>query len=191
MMIRTSIGHHTATVSMRVDVKDAKKIYQSFCNYRDETNEIKMYIPNDERVRIQQEERLTWNKNIPTRPRKWSIDYSSPNRQGINWTLRFCNYSKDFKIFIIEARLNPKILVGMSDYISAASEKYLEKVQKRFDEEAGKISSLLGNFSWYSLKRIDFCINFDLKELGIKCTPEQMMELIKRGKFPPYYSEWK
>jgi hypothetical protein len=52
------------------------------------------------------------------------------------------------------------------------------------------ISPLLGKFRYYKLKRIDFCVNFDLKEMGINCTAEQMISLIKRGYIPNHYKEF-
>jgi len=37
---------------------------------------------------------------------------------------------------------------------------------------------------------VDFCVNFDLKKLGIPCTPDRMMWLIKRGDYPSHFKEW-
>jgi len=104
--------------------------------------------------------------------------------------LKFNNDSSTFKEYILEVRINPKILAGIKDYITAANGSYLTAVAKRFNEEASKISKILGKFSWYKLKRIDFCINFDLKEMGYTCTPEEMIKLIKQADYSSRYTEW-
>lgn len=61
----------------------------------------------------------------------------------------------------------------------------------RFNEGAREISPLLGTFSLFRLNRIDYCINLDWLELGIPCTPEQMMKLINRSNIPTHYSAYK
>jgi len=190
-MMLTSIGYHTATIFRRIRANDAKRIYHAFRKYQDETKEISMYVPNDENERIKSAKGLqSTGIEVSTLPRKWRIEYRSVDRKGIIWTLKYFIYSRDFKEYIIEATINPKILTGIIDYISASNENYLGKLCERFDEETSKISDLLGTFWEYGLRRVDFCINFDLKELGIPCTPEQMMYLIKCGDRPHCYEEW-
>lgn len=173
----------------------ARQLYKDFHNYRDETNEIIIYVPEKHRRYIE-----AVNKKIagcslskPLKPRVWRIDYISDDKKGINWFLKNNVHAPEFKEYIVEARINPKILAGIKDYITASNDSYLEIVERRFNEEASKISKLLGKFSDYTPKRIDFCVNFDIKELGIldaPCTPGQMMWLIKRGSFPSHFNEW-
>ena len=188
--MNTSIGFHTFTIRRKIHGKDAKKLYRDFNKYRDDTKEIKFYVPSYEMKSINIRKGLrTHGIKIPEGPSVWNINYTADYPKGISWTFRFC-YNVDFKGFIIEARINPKILAGIKDYITASNSSYLQVVEERFNEEAGKISDILGQFNAYTPKRVDFCINFDLKELGIGCTPEQMMQLIKMGNYPSYFKEW-
>jgi len=190
-MTNTSIGFHTFTIFMRIDGRLATELYNDFEIYRNNSKEVNMYIPKDELDRIRTAEVLQ-SKGVrtSTKPRKWRIDYVSDDKKGISWILYFHNSSREYKEYIIEARINPKILAGIKDYIRAADSSYMKRVEERFNEEAKLISHILGEFSQYKLNRIDFCINFDLKELSIKCTPEQMMKLIKMGDYSSHFTEW-
>lgn len=47
----------------------------------------------------------------------------------------------------------------------------------------------MGEYKHYSINRPDYCVNFDLNELKIPCTAEQMINLIKRGDIPKHYTE--
>ena len=191
-MLRTSLGFHTLNIFKRIDSKQAKQLLSDFMRYRDATNEITVYIPKDEKERIESAKKFRESTHIKTLilPQKWKIDYIHDEDKGISWTLKYFTLSSQFKEYIIEARINPKILIGIQDYISAAVGDHLKFAGQRFDERTEKISRILGKFDFYKLKRVDFCINFDLMELGINCTPEQMMRLIRMGDCPNHYNEW-
>jgi tRNA U54 and U55 pseudouridine synthase Pus10 len=100
---------------------------------------------------------------------EWMIYYTDEFRRGITWTLRYNVHSGKYKEYLIEARINPKLLAGIKDYITASTSDYLQVVEERFNEEVAKISEILGKFHAYDIKRVDFCINFDLKELRVDC----------------------
>lgn len=175
--IKTSLGFHTFTISKRISMSDYKRLYTLFDEYKKKTNEIILFRPNYNRKDV------------------WQIAYKDDHRRGIAWYLRICPFQQKNKECLIEARINPKILSGINDYITASNSNYLNMVRERFDEESKKIfsrtySSMNLRFDSYSPKRIDYCVNFDLKELGIDCTPEQMMKLIKMGDCPYPYREW-
>jgi len=187
--MKSSIGFHTFTIFIRISWEEAMKLFEDFQVYRDTTKEVKMYIPSHELERIDIAKKLkSKGISVPTKPREWRIDYISDDRKGINWILRFIN-NKHVSGFYVETRINPKILAGIRDYLTASNSSYLKIVEKRFNEETGKISDILREFSFYKLSRVDFCINFDLKEMGIPCTPKQMIELIKKGDYPSYFDE--
>ena len=48
---------------------------------------------------------------------------------------------------------------------------------------------MLLKFGLCSLSRADFCLNIDLKELRIPCSPDKMIALIKQGNIPKGYKE--
>ena len=206
---KTSIGHHTFTISQRILGEEmysrgyvksgrssirafaADKLLQDFVNYMCKTNEIGIYIPirgtGDWRPA-----RKSFEKNGEVTIEHygtWKIVYKSENMKGLSWTLRYNTCSQDFNEYIVEAKINPKTFLGIQDYITASDSRYLLEVEEKFNIEARKISSILGDFSNYRPKRIDFCINLDLKELGVPCTPEQMMYLIKKSDYSSNFKE--
>ena len=171
-MLHTSIGYHTISIFQRFDNDEIDLIMKDFKSYSETTGNIMIY-PSDK------------NKTC------YKIKYKY-KRKGIYWLIRFCHgYKIDFCEYIVEAKINPKLLAGEVDYITAADESILPIVEMRFNEEAQRISKHLGTLYDYRLNRIDYCVNFDLLEMGITATPSQIMKLIERGNIPPHYSEYK
>ena len=93
-------------------------------------------------------------------------------------------------IYIIEAIINPKILAGIIDYLTAATYDDMNVAIVNFNHESNKISSLLGRFNDYKIKRVDYCINICLDDFIPTYDPELIMNLIKRSDIPPHYKEW-
>lgn len=117
----------------------------------------------------------------------WKFYYQK--NKGIQWIL--FNYNVDYQLTYrqVQAIINPKAFLE-KEYIQAARESDLESVKIAFDQEAAKISSsLLSSFRDYTLKRVDFCINIDLNELGIPCNSEDMMKLVRQGNIPKDFHE--
>jgi len=164
-------------------------IYRYFCN----TDEIDIYVPiigsrdwRPIKKTIMADGELSLENS-----RVLKIVYKSEDRQGLSWILWYDNHSREYSEYIIEAKINPKVFIGISDYITASNESHLLEVERKFNDEVNKLSPLLGRFAEYKPKRIDYCINFDLRELGVTCTPMQMMRLIKRGDYSSYFQEYK
>lgn len=76
------------------------------------------------------------------------------------------------------------------DYITAATYQDMKIAVANFNHIIANISPLQKSFDCYELKRIDYCINFDLSELAPDCSPELIMNLIRRSNIPSYYNEW-
>ena len=181
----STIGFHTFTISRSISQETATSIFEDFKKYRDETGEIEIIGP--------------IKYDIDPNGRHCEIVY--PHKfKGITWKIRFSDrgfmVDGEYKSCSIKATINPKVLAGERTYIVAANAGYLEKVEKVFNLEAKKISPLLGKFHNYSLNRLDYCINFNVKELYPECSPELLeklseyiMELIKRADIPNYYTE--
>lgn len=169
----SSIGIHTFSIFRRFNYEDIKKILDDFKRYRKATGAIRI-IPSNESKK------------------SFMIKYLD-ERNGINyWLIRFCDSPMgDFKQYMVEAVLNPKVMAGEIDYIRAASERHIPSAIKRFNEESKKISISLGQFFQYSPNRIDYCVNLDLLELGIPCSVEDIMELIRRANVPAHFFERK
>ena len=53
--------------------------------------------------------------------------------------------------YAVEVKVNPKILSGISDYLTAATYRDMENVIINFNLEARKISPLLKSFNDYKL----------------------------------------
>lgn len=91
----------------------------------------------------------------------------------------------------IKARINPKILLGLDDYIASADGTYLKDLIAVFNQEAKKLSPILKDFYFYSINRVDYCVNFDLEDLGIGLYPADYMVLIQQADIPNHFIEHK
>lgn len=189
-MLRSSLGFHTIKLSL--EQKEVNKLLRDFKKYSQNTGLIKIF-PVDGKEYI--DFKLTsdgTSKPIHQKSKNYKITYYQEDR-GIEWLIRYSNYSSDFKSYIIEVKINPKILAGIHDYITAATYDNMKTAITNFNLETKKISSVLPSFDYYKLVRTDYCVNFDITELiptCINCTSMQIMELIKRGDIPTHYTEW-
>lgn len=85
--------------------------------------------------------------------------------------------SKSCKVvYIIKATINPKILTGIIDYLTAATYSDMNIAIVNFESQ--KISSLLGTFNDYKIKRVDYCINICLNDFIPAYDPALIMNLI-------------
>lgn len=184
-MLHSSAGFHTLTLFRQFDKKDNRKIITHFKKYSEETGLIKMYYANNGKKDLIYE-----NGGLTIRNRQDLRIVYYNEYHGIDWTIRRNDWSRDFKQYTVEVKINPKILGGVQDYINAATYADMEAAISNFNIKSERISPLLGNFKMYTLKRIDYCINFDLEELAPGCSPEQIMSLIKRGDIPAHYKEF-
>jgi hypothetical protein len=180
-MLNTSHGFHTFTICKKLTTEDAEKLRADFRSAG---------------LRVRPDRGK--NKFDPL-GYNWIIEYPNGSK-GISWTLRirpapaaiiFTEKGASYKkLCSVKATINPKVFIGIRDYIAAANASYLSRVEAQFDSEAGSISPVLGSFEDYGLTRNDYCLNIDVKELNLPCTVENMMTLIKRGDIPPHYAEW-
>ncbi|WP_371375529.1 hypothetical protein [Sporomusa aerivorans] len=191
-MENTSQGFHTITIVKKLTKKEASKLIADFQSYS-ATNDIKFVPIHELKSTDNSDEFIKW---LHSSFSKYYIGYY-PESKGILWLLRYSNISPGFikpgevdKPCSIKATINPKILTGENDYLAAATVDYLEDVEALFNNEAKKISPILGEYRHYSMNRPDYCVNFDLRELKIPCTAERMIKLIKRGNIPTHYFEW-
>lgn len=170
-MLRSSLGFHTMTLSLPLFSQDAIQLMMDFKKYSQETHSIQMYSD---------------------RPGNEVIKFF-PTDKGIKWQIQSNVWFNTFKTFfdIINVTINPKLLSGIQDYITAATYDDMETAINNFNLISKRISSILGTFDCYQITRIDYCINFDLAELAPGCNHEIMMNLIKRADIPPHYTEWK
>jgi hypothetical protein len=115
--------------------------------------------------------------------------YFDGKYKGIHWHI----YSDDRfsgMVYIIEVTINPKILAGITDYLTAANSYDMNIAIINFNDSSKKISSLLGTFNDYRIKRVDYCINICLNDFMPTCDPGQIVNLIKRSDIPSHYKQW-
>ena len=166
-MLRSSLGFHTMSMIKLLFDDDASQLIKDFKRYSKETGLIKIFPVNGD----------------------YNITYFREDR-GLKWMIRWNEWSMKFNGCLIEVKINPKILGGIQDYVTAATFQDMETAIRNFNLEAARISPLLTQFTDYSLKRIDYCVNFDLNELVSGCSSELIMDLIKRSDIPLYYKEY-
>jgi len=162
--------------------------------------DVKRAFENYDEVRV----RPNKVKGSSSYPDKYIIEYHCKHR-GITWELRFNNelssfiqpssnphspgYQREPKTCRISATVNPKVFIGIADYLAAATAAHIDELETRFDMETTKISPVLGTFHDYFLNRTDYCFNFDTIELVMGCTAKQLFSLIKRGDIPKHFTE--
>lgn len=187
-MLHSSLGFHTLTLSLFLKRSDVLPLIKAFAKYSHDTGLIQIYLVDGKNQYISYHPRYN-DDNAFILPRNLSIKYYREDR-GIKWRLRCNDWNTGFKSYIVEATINPKILAGIRDYITAATYDDMEAAITNFNLISSRISPLLGTFENYQITRIDYCINFDLAELTPGCTYEPIMKLIKRSDIPPHYKEW-
>ena len=177
---KTVLGYHTFSMSAFVESRqELNAIKDDFKRYRDETGLIGIqgfgkktkYLKDD--------------GSLGDAHTNYNIFFHDKLKFGVSWALKFCNYSPKYRfMYIIEARINPKILTGTGDHSFASSEKDFEVLQISYNKLVKSISDKIPLFPSYVLRRVDYCINADIEEMGYPCTAEEMMELIKRCDVP-------
>ena len=173
-MLRSSLGFHTMTLSMVLLQQDTSQLFDDLKKYKQETGAIREY---------------------PDGHGNWIYKFD-PNTRGIEWSIRQDIWLNTLRlgVSIVDVTINPKILGGVSDYITAATLDDMERAISQFNTISKTISPLLGAFDDYSFKRIDYCANFYLPELfdlhSKPCTDMQIMKLIKKSDIPSPYREW-
>lgn len=169
-MKNTSAGYHTFSFYQKVNSDDYSMLINDFVMYKHMNGDIKDFPIKDKNGKT-----VGW-------------EYTYKKSKGIRWLLLSSKTANGFSRQGVAVIINPKALID-GNYIVAAQEDDLAMVERAFNGEAKRISPILRKFGLCSLNRADFCLNIDLKELGIPCSPEQMITLIKRGNIPKHYKE--
>lgn len=182
-MLRSSLGFHTMTLSLFLTEYEIYQLFNDFIEYNEKTGFLLMYRKNENGTYI----KYFPKKNPSYLPLDIKIIYNNRDR-GIKWHI----FSDCFHHmgYIIDVIINPKTLGDIHDYITAATYCDMNIAIICFDNEMKKISPLLKTFDDYNIKRVDYCINFYLKELAPECSQEQIIDLLKRSDIPPSYQEW-
>lgn len=177
--MRSSIGFHTMELARWLIpyFKDTNTLLDDFKRYSQRTGNLQIY---------------TDEKNLDI-----IIKYCRRRRGdvkdiGMKWRIKRNLYDNDLgQIDILYVEINPKILAGVHDYITAATYDDMRAAVDNFNRISESISPLLGVFDEYRLHRIDYCFNISVSDLYTSCTAEQVMELIKRSDVPWRFEEWK
>jgi len=171
-MMESIMGYHTLSIFQRLSEGKENSLNSDFNNYMRNGGKItKEDIKNKKGQVIYRE--YAYRKNHNT---------------GIRWQVFNMDVGKGFRIYGVMAIITPKVLLN-KDYIKVANESDILKMKVAFNDEARKISPILGDFDSYSMSRSDYCVNFNLVELKIPCTSAQKMKLIKMGDIPTHFAE--
>lgn len=182
-MLRSSLGFHTMTLSLYLKLNEANQLIIDFDTNRENTGHIEIYTKNE------RGEPIIYYHKKPLMPLELNIYFKSKDR-GIKWRIRASKKPSGFSDYVVEATINPKILAGIRDYLTAATLGDMNCAIPNFNFESQKISPLLQTFSDYKITRIDYCVNISLDEIIPGYDSEQIMNLIKRSDIPPHYKEW-
>ncbi len=185
-MLHSSLGFHTMTLFTSLCSNDVARLIQDLHKYSKNTGNIRMFHVDGKGTHSDYHPADGTTSPLPT---NLKIRYYKDNI-GIKWDITFNNWDSNFQSYIIKATINPKILSGIPDYITAATYHDMGAAITNFNHEAKRISPLLKSFKDYKLNRLDYCLNFDLKELAPGCDYQQIISLIKSGNIPPHFQEW-
>lgn len=182
-MLKSSLGFHTMTLSISLLSSESNQLIKDFDTYRANTGLIELYRKNEknEVIKYYYKEYLI--------PLETNIKFKGKDR-GIRWCIRVSKKPSNYSEVIVEATINPKILAGITDPLSAATYSDMNIAIANFNFISKEASPLLGTFEDYEIKRIDYCINICLSDFNPTYDPEQIMNLIKRSDIPPHYEEW-
>lgn len=173
-MENTSMGYHTFAFFQKTDEEEYQVLENDFIGYMQRTKKLKRSpVQNKDKIQI-----------------GWQYTYKDDKEKGIHWLMLSSKAKNNYITRGVLAVINQEALIE-NNYIRAAKDDDLKEVEEIYNRETEKISKIFLKFGSCSLNRVDPCLNIDLKELGIPCTPEQMMKLIKRGNIPRYYEERK
>ena len=170
-MSQSSLGFHTLTISMILLDDECDALILDFKKYSQKAGDIQMYSNE--------------YGNLVMKFHK--------EDKGIEWLILFNVWHEKLmtNVNYVEIKINPKILSGIRDYITAADIYDMNVAIINFNRISKNVSPLLRTFDDYFFKRIDYCINFSLDELAPGCSHELIMKLIRHGDIPPHYEEWK
>ncbi len=179
-MIYSSLGFHTMTLDISLTYSEALKLLSDFTIYSQ--NEIlNMYFKKEGKyVKYYHSE-----KYLPLDVR---IYFDGKDR-GIQWHIHSDNDDRSTYMYVVKARINPKLLAGIADYLTAATFSDMNCAIANFNDISKKISPLLQNFNDYKIKRIDYCVNIRLDEFIPQYDQKQILNLIKRSDIPPHFIE--
>jgi len=185
--ILSSIGFHTFTIFLRLTETEARQLYRDFWN----CSAVKVVPLGKDKL----------DPNVL--PKGYIVKYRKKG-VGVSWYIRFSsdvaehmrmstnasssNYMKEPTPYSVRATINPKILGGVIDYLTAANADSLDQAEENYNVKAADISPILGKFEQYFLNRIDYCFNFDPLELNMGCFADQLLTLIKQGYIPKYFT---
>jgi len=173
-MKNTTKGFHTFSFFQKLRWEEYESLGNGFARYMNESGDMKSYPIKD--------------KKNPERIIGWEYFYKPT--KGIRWRLFYIKINPNLTIHGIEAIVTPKVLTE-NNFIAAATEADIHRVEVLFNKEAEKISPIISKFGQCSVNRADPCLNLDLRELDFPCSPKQMMALIKQGNIPRHFKERK
>jgi hypothetical protein len=110
--------------------------------------------------------------------------------KGITWTIQPCTDTFDLGFtHNCEAIIDPKLLLGIKDPAVMCNESHIEKIVGIFDKVVKEISVKKPGLSNFIPYKISYGINFSLKDMGYKCSSDQMMTLLKMAEPPIEYKK--
>jgi len=190
-MVRSSLGFHTISLSMPLGKDNIQKLIKDFRKYSIDTGRIKIFPVDAKQMGVEYQHQTDGTGEIkPIYQKNLKIVYCEEIGKGIEWLLRYNSWNNDFRPYIVDVKINPKILSGITDYTTAATYRDMGAAIANFNCESKKISSILGTFGSYKINRVDYCANLCISEVAPDCTPEQIMTLIRRSNIPRFYKEW-
>lgn len=116
-MLHSSLGFHTMTLSLLMESNTVRSLIRDFRKYSRDTGLVQIYRDGKNKIFI----------------RYYRED------KGIAWSIRSNNWDRNFQSYMVEATINPKILAGIRDYITAATYEDMDAAITNFNLEASAL----------------------------------------------------
>ena len=176
--MKSSLGFHTLSLSISL--------------LKEQTDELFKDIKTYNKTRQGNPPLFLYPENPDKSQDIWVIGFKDKLDHGIKWKLYedVILYNEGLEGYVVEVTVNPKILSGVKDYITAATFFDMNVAIAKFNQISKSISPQLSDFRSYRLRRIDYCLNFDIEELLGISNPNIAINLIKRSNIPYPFHEW-
>lgn len=205
-------GIHTTEYSKQIAYRDGIRLFDRIENDKHPTLRPSRLIITDQYKLLYARYRNGWNGlsftiYVPTKRPKWIKRYLTDsdhitvgrnefvvddNGVSIPGGARCCSIS-----FIA----NLIVLSGICDFVTPATEGCMMGAIQKINRELGVLDQVFGTYDDYNVRRVDYCVNLDFREMGLcdtndihgglgVTTPNDYIVLLRRGRIPyPFHGD--
>jgi hypothetical protein len=195
-MYPSPIGHYSFSLIKGLSENNARSLALEIENSNTDDNDF--YIdrnkefPDSYRIIYKNWKGLTWSVWYKT-VKRFIDEYDDPLRYRSPLTPAYLREEKIkieyYKNFRIEAYIYPEVFIDAKNTMSENNHIPI-LFEEKFNQEAKRISEILGNLSSFIFQKGKYYVDFDLAKLKIPCSSDQMLDLLDLGYIPFFYKTY-